>query len=68
MSNEELIKAEHLIEFQTFTTPLDDDRDRVVLRVRTLEGGETWYQMPRSSFINLASCLASDAERLRPRQ
>jgi hypothetical protein len=66
MSNEETVRAEHLVEVRTFVTPLDDDRDCVVLRVRTLEGEERWYQMPRASFIELAGCLASDAERMRP--
>ena len=66
MANGDTIRAEHLIELQTFTTSFDDDR--VLLRVQTLEGGESWYQLPRSSFITLAGCLASDAERLRPRQ
>jgi hypothetical protein len=66
MSNEEYIRPKQLVECRTFITI--DDRDCVVLRIRTLEGTETWYQMPRSSFIMMADCLASDAERMRPRQ
>lgn len=62
------IRVERLIELQTFITPPDDDRDCVVLRVRTARGCEIWYDVPRRSFFELADCLARDAERMRPRQ